>query len=209
MVTVRPAELQWNERAHTHIARALALDGTNPTVHLWVGWSLAWCKEPEAGLPYLEQAVRARPTNAVARHGLGSALMMLNRDEEALAEWETAERLAPNSPNQYNLSAFMGYALLKQGKPEAALARFDHSISLLPTFFIARIGRALSLELLGRSETAIAEMRLSRTYDLTGTGAEALIARKVGIEAWWRNHPDLPRMIATMQKLWDATEPGA
>ena len=73
------------DKAHTHITRALELDASNPTVHLWVGWSYCWCNDPEQGLPYLEQAVRARPMNAVAHHGLGSALVMLNRDDEALA----------------------------------------------------------------------------------------------------------------------------
>lgn len=125
-----------------------------------------------AGLPYLEQAVRAWPTNAVARHGLGSALILLNRTEEALAEWETAERLAPNGPNQYNLSAFIGYALLKLGQPEAALARFDHAISLLPTFVAARNPRALTLELLGDSPTAIAEMRQARALQITQDGKD-------------------------------------
>jgi TolB-like protein len=140
-----PGEPQWRARSHTHIARALELDASNPTVHLWVGWSYAWCQEPAEGLPFLEQAVRARPTNAVARHGLGSALLMLNRNQEALTEWETAERLAPGSPNQYNLSAFIGCAYLKLGQREEALGRFDQSIRLLPTFFLAHFYRALTL----------------------------------------------------------------
>ncbi len=207
MVVWRPAELQWRERSHTHIARALELDASNPTVHLWVGWSYAWCNEPDEGLPYLEQAARARPTNAVARHGLGSALLMLNRNHEALIEWETAERLAPGSPNQYNLSAFMGCAYLKLGQREEALVRFDQSIRLLPTFFLAHFYRALTLEVMGQGEAAIAAMRRARAAAVDATmgfdALETVIESAVGI--WWRDHPDLPAMVAALQKVSDAT----
>jgi TolB-like protein len=213
MIANDPTGPKWRDTAHTHIARALELDGANPTVHLWVGWSLAWCGEAAAGLPYLEQAVRARPTNAVARHGLGSALILLNRNEEALAEWETAERLAPNGPNQYNLSAFIGYALLKLGKPQAALARFDHAISLLPTFVPARNPRALTLELLGDSPAALAEMRQARALQIAQDDAQdgknLLVRWQSVYERWWRNHPDQKLILTTLQKLWDAAEGAA
>jgi TolB-like protein len=206
MVVHRPGEPQWRERAHAHIARALQLDASNPTVHLWAGWSYAWCDEPEEGLPYLEQAVRARPTNAVARHALGSAFIMLNRNQEAMTEWETAERLAPGSPNQYNLSAFMGCALLKLGRREEALARFDQSLRLVPTFFVAHFYRALTLELLDQSEAAVAAMRRTRAVD-TEPWDRAWAARgRSFVESWWRNHPDLPMLFAAVQKLSDATD---
>jgi len=206
MVAARPAEPQWRERSHQHIARALELDASNPTVHLWVGWSYAWCCQPEEGLPYLEQAVRARPTNAVARHGLGSAYILLNRNEEALAEWETAERLAPNSPNQYNLSTFIGAALLKLGNLEAALERFEHASRLVPTFSMAHLFGALTLKRLGRSEAALAEMSRAMGIDPDPTAGRADL--RFFLELWWQNHPDLPVMLNALQDLqdlWNAT----
>jgi TolB-like protein len=39
-VLQRPGYPQWRERAHKHIVRALELEASNPTVHLWAGWSL-------------------------------------------------------------------------------------------------------------------------------------------------------------------------
>jgi TolB-like protein len=205
MVLHRPGDPQWRERAHKHIGRALELDASNPTVHLWAGWSLAWCQEPEEGLLYLVQAVRARPTNAVARHGLGGAYLMLNRDEEALREWETAERLAPGSPSQYNISGFIGCALMKLGQWEASLARFDQSIRLLPTFFFAHHYRAITLEFMGQSEAAIAAMRRARAVDTELEGYAWEARTRSYVESWWLHHRDLPIMLAALQKLSDAT----
>jgi TolB-like protein len=209
MVLWRPDEPQWRERSHTHIVRALELDAANPTVHLWAGWSYAWCQAPAEGLPYLEQAVRARPTNAVARHGLGSAYLMLNRNQEALNEWETAERLAPGSPNQYNLSGFIGCALMKLGQFEEALARFDQSLGLLPTFFFAHFFRAFALERLGQGEAAAAAMNRARSLDISPQGVNSESIFLGVVESWWRNHPDLPYMLAAMRNLADATRGNA
>jgi len=185
-------------RALTHIARALELDASNPMVHLWVGWSLCWCHEPEQGLPYLQQAVQARPANAVAHHGLGCAYTMLNRDDEALAEWDAAERLAPNAPSQCNISAFIGITLIKQRKLEAALERFVHSARLMPTFNVPKLMRPLALDLLGRDGEALLEMR--RAVALNFDPAEMICL----VAIWWRNHPDAPTMRDRLQKLWDA-----
>ena len=199
------ADAEWSAHAHRHIGRALELDATNPSVHLWVGWSLAWCLEPEKALPYLEQAVRARPSNSVARHGLGAALLMLNRNAEALAEWEMAERLAPGSPSQYNLVGFMGCALLKLDRFDEALERFDQSLRLAPTFFFSAFFCACALECAGRHEEAVAQMRRANAIDPLPEGAERLSRSCNVIAAWWRNHPDLPAMLTAVETLWDAT----
>lgn len=199
------ADAEWSAHAHRHIGRALDLDATNPSVHLWVGWSLAWCLEPEKALPYLEQAVRARPSNSVARHGLGAALLMLNRNAEALAEWEMAERLAPGSPSQYNLVGFMGCALLKLDRFDEALERFDQSLRLAPTFFFSAFFCACALECAGRREEAVAQMRRANAIDPLPEGSERLSRSRNVIAAWWRNHPDLPAMLTAVETLWDAT----
>ncbi len=199
-------EAHWRALSHAHIARALELDASNPNVHLWVGWSYAWCSEPEEGVGYLEQAVRARPTNAVAYHGLGSAYVMLDRNEEALAAWETAERLAPNSPSQFNLSAFMGGALFKMGRLEAALERFDHSSRLQPPFLIPLAGRAVLFDRMGKHEAALAELRRARALN-PEHGDETLFRSTQSVfRMMWHRNPDQPVLLATLQKLWDATK---
>jgi tetratricopeptide (TPR) repeat protein len=154
----------------------------------------------------LEQAVRARPTNAIARHALGAAFLMLNQNQEALNEWETAERLAPGSPNQYNLSGFIGCAFMKLGHWEAALVRFDQSIRLLPTFFFAHYYRAIVLEFMGQGDAAIAAMRRARAVDTELEGFAWEARTRAYVESWWRNHPDLPIMLAAVQRLSNATQ---
>ena len=201
-VVYHMGEPQWRDRARQHVARALELDPGNPTVHMWAGWAYAWCQQPEEGLPYLERVVRRRPTNAMARHGLGSAYLMLNRNQEALAEWEMAERLAPGSPNHYNLLGFIACALLKLGRRAEALARFDESVALLPTFFYVQFYRALALELMGQREAAIAGMARARAgyADLPNVGADL-------VRSWWRDHHELPLMLAGVETLMAATGP--
>jgi TolB-like protein/Tfp pilus assembly protein PilF len=206
MVGRESNEAHWRALSRDHIARALELDASNSTVHLWVGWSYAWCYEPEEGLGYLEQAVRARPTNAVAYHGLGSAYVMLDRNEEALAAWETAERLAPNSPSQFNLSAFMGCVLLKMGRLEAALERFDHSSRLQPPFYTPMAVRAVMFDRMGKHEAALAELRRARALN-PDDGEETLFrSTQGGFRLMWHRSPDQPVLLATLQKLWDETK---
>jgi tetratricopeptide (TPR) repeat protein len=210
MFVAKPTERHWRDRAHTHIARALELDASHPSVHLWVGYALGSSGEAERALPYAEQAVRARPNIAIARQGLGQVYQMLDRNDESLAELTTAERLAPNAPGQFILSHHIAITLLRQHAFAAALERLDEAIRLLRNFADALYVRAMTLERLSRGEEALAEMRRAKASDLDLAGEARMIRQHSKYETWWwRNHEDLPLILATFQKLSDATEPGA
>jgi hypothetical protein len=58
---------------------------------------------------------------------------------------------------------------------------------------------------MGQGEIAIAAMRRARAVDaIQGSHVlETVIESAVG--SWWQNHPELPNMLAAVQKLADAT----
>jgi hypothetical protein len=120
---------------------------------------------------------------------------------KALTEWETAERLSPNSPRLYDLASFIAAVLVKLGRLEEALTRLDESQRLMPTFTIPIVFRPDVSELLGRHDEVLAGLRRAPLM-----GLEPDSATRGFFQAWWRNHPDQALMYATQQKLWDATE---
>lgn len=93
------ARSYWQAREYTQ-ARPLyaALETrleTNPGFLFEYGDTLARLEGAEAGLPYLEKAVRADPGLIAARTALGLALLELNRPAEALPHLEAGAQEDP------------------------------------------------------------------------------------------------------------------
>jgi hypothetical protein len=76
---------------------------------------------------------------------------------------------------------------------------------LTPTFFVAHFYRAITLQLMGQSEAAIAAMRRARGANTELEGQALDASSRFYVESWWRHHPELPVMLAAVQKLSDAT----
>jgi tetratricopeptide (TPR) repeat protein len=93
------ARAYWQARDYS-AARPLyaALEGrleTDPRFLYEYGDTLARLESPDAGLPYLERAVRAEPDLRPARGALGRALMELGRAADALPHLEAAATVDP------------------------------------------------------------------------------------------------------------------
>lgn len=83
-------------------------------------------------LQLAERAVALKPNFATAHLGLGSILVRLGRLDEALAEFDTVERLARNSVWTYFSLTWRSVAHLEAGRHQEALGAADQAVRLMP-----------------------------------------------------------------------------
>jgi tetratricopeptide (TPR) repeat protein len=82
-----------------HARRAHALTPSDPDYAYLVGVSLVQLFRPEEGLPFLEQAAKATPREAMHLNALGVCYLMLDRAAEARAALEAALRRDSSEPS--------------------------------------------------------------------------------------------------------------
>jgi TolB-like protein/Tfp pilus assembly protein PilF len=136
-----------------HTASALALSAV----------ALSNIGAPQDALPYAERAVEMKPTVTVTRHALGVTLFNLGRLDEAIAEFEVAERLAPQGLAVFFGLTYEACAHLQAGRLDQADALLDRALRLNPQFDTALIAKTLCAIRLGQDEAARGAMaRLRR-----------------------------------------------
>ncbi|MFQ5899333.1 MAG: tetratricopeptide repeat protein, partial [Candidatus Methylomirabilia bacterium] len=106
-----------------------------------------------AGLEHLEQAVALRP-DRIPHGSLGLALLELGRLPEAAEQLRLALQRDPDDGRARNN---LVVALLRQGRPDEAMAHLGHVIRLEPEFGYANLGAALTD--LGRPAEALDHVR--------------------------------------------------
>jgi tetratricopeptide (TPR) repeat protein len=99
-----------------------------------------------------------------------------------LALWRDTVAKVPDNPRALNN---LGWALLRAGKTEEALAHLGKAVSLRPGYFEANGGAALALENLGRVAEALPYMRRAVEIDPKSVPAnESLVRLLVRLNRW-------------------------
>ncbi len=103
------------------------------------------------------ETVAHSPASSAAHNGLGTALLLRGRPQEAVAQYEISLQLDPSSPrNHYNL----GLALLRLDRRQEAAAQFAETYRLHPQFYAAPFQLGLTRLLMGRPDEAAAQFEL-------------------------------------------------
>jgi tetratricopeptide (TPR) repeat protein len=98
--------------------------------------------------------VAKRPGNARAHDSLGNALLDAGRVKDAIREYTTALRLAPDDPREhYNLA----YGLAVAGQPGEAMVRYQEALKLDPNYVEAHNNFGVALAAAGRLEEAVGQ----------------------------------------------------
>ena len=100
--------------------RALALDDKEAMSRFVLGRVYTLMGRVSAGVEELRSAVRLNPSFAQAHYGLGAALYVLERWEEAVEAAATAERLSPHDPMLSAFQSTRAVALAFGGQLEEA-----------------------------------------------------------------------------------------
>jgi TolB-like protein/Flp pilus assembly protein TadD len=181
-----------------NIGRARALDPANPEVLYGVSVGLAWMRKPQEALPFVERAVAMKPNHENGRLSLGMILAMLGRSDEAIAELDAVDRLAPNGIFAHLTWRWRSTALLQAGRYDQALEAADRAVRVLPGPETL-IQRLLCLAVLGEEDRARDALRHLRAADpeLSRALAEGLIR-----DAYCGSHA-VDDYVATVRRIWD------
>jgi tetratricopeptide (TPR) repeat protein len=85
----------------------------------------------QEALQLAERASALKPEDGQLHFILGSVLARLGRSDEALAEMDGVERLAPNTISAHRSLIWRSVAHLQAGRPDEALEAADRSLGLV------------------------------------------------------------------------------
>jgi tetratricopeptide (TPR) repeat protein len=125
--------------AEERLKRAVAIDPNFFSAQIDLGdLYLDTLRKPRDAAEYYRAASKIDPNHAGAHYGLGRALAGLGDTVGALAEFETAAKLAPKNPLPVQAAGEMELALDRHDK---ALATFDQALKIQPNFVPAMLGK--------------------------------------------------------------------
>ncbi len=155
-LTLGSSSIEGRRHAWNLIEQALALDASNPDVHVFTGVLLMEEGNLEGAIAEYRTAIRLKPDDDVAHVYLGSTLYMQGDLNSAIAEHRTALRVKPDDALAHNN---LGFMLYEQGDLDSAIAEYRTAIRLKPddASFHHNLGFALKTK--GDVEGAIAEYR--------------------------------------------------
>jgi tetratricopeptide (TPR) repeat protein len=137
------------------------------------------------GFPLATPAARVVGWSLLSTAALGLGFLTLQRNQvyrSELALWQDTAAKVPDNPRALNN---LGWALLRAGKTEEALARFGKAVSLRPGYFEANGGTALALQNLGRVAEALPYMRRAVEIDpKSGPANESLVRLLIRLNRW-------------------------
>jgi tetratricopeptide (TPR) repeat protein len=167
--------------------RALELDEALPEAHVTLGWVRLWHRWDWVGAEAsFRRALALRPSEANAHTGLGFALTVQRRHEEAVAEGARGVRLSPLGLSlRTAYTEILWYARRDREAEEQARV----AIRLDPAFPRASVALAWILEARGSlpeaAEAYAASLKKGGARD-DEVAAAAVSAARSGAEAYWR-----------------------
>jgi TolB-like protein/class 3 adenylate cyclase/Flp pilus assembly protein TadD len=180
------------ERAFALAQQAIALDDSEPYVHMLLGAVYLRQKRFDEAVAEAKQAVTLDPNNADAYVRLAENLSTAGRPAEALGFMQQAIRLNPRHSVWYLFNLGLAYHLT--GQYTEALAALEKARTRNPNFLATHLNLVLLYSKLGREKEARAEaeevLRINPNFSL---------------ETWTQNAPykdpvDLERLLAALRK---------
>ena len=153
---------------------ALAADPSQFEAGLVTGTLALWARHPDHAEACFQVLVDRQPSAGRAHLGLGEAMMLKGKLDEAMP---TLARAAHLMPSHLGTLHALAWCQLLRGDLHAAKASFDHAFSLDRTFAETHGGRALIHALLG--ERSEAEEAIKRAVRLDPNGLTARYAQSV------------------------------
>lgn len=141
----------------------------NPRPRNALGYALRIAGEDTRALAHFDDAIAIDPAYAGAFANKGESLLMLRRSADAVAAFDKALQLSPNTFNA-DVHFYYGAALLESNRPDEAIEQFRIAIGKNPRHGLARYNLANALMRIGRPDQAVAVFR--ETIELIPDHAE-------------------------------------
>ena len=130
--------------------------------------------------------VELNPNYSTGHHYYATFLMAMGRHTEAREEMRRAQQLDPLSPA---IATFIGRAHYYAGNNEQAIRQYKNVLDSDPSFPMARSFLINSLEVAGRFDDAVAELKIEAAQSGRGPGqaeARERAYRDAGPPGYWR-----------------------
>jgi TolB-like protein/tetratricopeptide (TPR) repeat protein len=214
-------------RAEADARHALALNDGLAEAHAALGQVFATRWDWTRADHEYRRALALNPNYATARHWYSNYLSIVGDDEEAIAQARLATALDPLSP--IVRSGALANALRRAGRHDEALTEYTRALEVDPTFWNARMGRAMTyaekrMEIEATREAGIvAGLRPSWTasaaaiYASFGAEAEARrllqtidrpeIVSAISLAQVYASVGETERAVRYLQQAFDARDP--
>ncbi len=157
-----PADMAVLDEAMVHAETATRLDPNEPFAFAAKARTHLARQEYDEAIAAYAISLRMDPNRETAQMGMGYALCMLGRAEEALKHLDRFQVLIPTSRLVPTVLACRSFALTMVGRPQEALAEALTACHLPNTAHWGHIARALALAKLDRPQEAEAAIRAAR-----------------------------------------------
>ena len=148
--------MQLSEQA---LAKMNAIDPNSPLVHEVSGEMMEDMKNFQGALVEYKKAVEMAPDRAGTHYHLGNIDWKLSQWDDALAEFQAELK---NDPYNCRAWAQTGNILItQQSQPENGLADEEKALQLCPDLAQAHVDRGNALIKLGRSQEAVADLKIA------------------------------------------------
>jgi TolB-like protein len=183
------------------IDRALALDSGDGLVMARIAHGLSFLGKLDQALALAERSVAINPNLETPRIQLGEILIKQGRLDEALAQFETSERLAPDGLWSISRLSIIAVVQLRSGRFEKALEAIDRSLHFRPAPHLHNL-RALCLAKLGRRSEAQDAIRNLRDMgpEFSRAFSEGLLTSGAIFEL---DQAKVEENVTTVRQLWD------
>jgi len=114
--------------AYESATEALAMDDKDPVAYFALGRVYMLRGEHDASIEALESSLSINPSFAQAHHGLGFALALAGRVDEAAAELDKSIRFSPRDPLLFAIESIRALVCVLQGDDESGAAWAEKAI---------------------------------------------------------------------------------
>jgi TolB-like protein len=143
------------KRAFACIIKAIALDDSNPSAHIQLGWLYGMTKQYDKAIAECERAITIAPNLANGHIWMSMVLTYAGKHDEALQYAEQGLRLDPFPPVHHLRQ--MGTAYSRVGRYEEAITALKKALNRAPDDVLTHLSLASTYSRAGRMDEAQAE----------------------------------------------------
>jgi TolB-like protein/Tfp pilus assembly protein PilF len=199
---IRELDDQLSREIRSHITRATQLDGEDPAVMSALGVAYTAVGDGETALRFARRALELNAGVARAYDLLGIALLELGRTVEAIAAFTQEERRNSYFGVRHAVPALLAICYLLEGQADKADEALDQSLAHFPDYGVALKWKAIAAAQRGNEQVALVSIRRLKEVEPQMSLDQHVrqIVRNPYIAERTVEH------VATLRRLWDATE---
>jgi tetratricopeptide (TPR) repeat protein len=186
-----------------YATRAMQLGGDNAMLIAWLVMAYCVLGDGETALRLARRAAQLNPNSPTPLLVNGLTCVELGRTAEAIEAFLQQDRMTSLDPGRYLGLTYLGISYLLEGQPDEAEAAIDRSLALHPDYHLTLKWKALLAASRGDGSAARGAIRRLRE-------AQSSMSVDLHVRQIERNRFIAKRTVehvATLRRLWAATEP--